>query len=56
MPPTQLIEVPGANSPAAAAAAVPPAEGIRAVFFPWLVPKPRVSGHLRKIASQTHLD
>ena len=34
----------------------PRAEGVRAVFFPSLASKPRVSGHMRKVASRVHLD
>lgn len=30
----------------------PPAEGVRAVFLPWLAPKPRLSGMQRQIAEE----
>lgn len=29
-----------------------PAEGVRAVFFPWLAPKPRLTGMQRQAAEQ----
>lgn len=30
----------------------PAAEGVRAVFFPWLAPKPRLSGLQRQMAEE----
>lgn len=33
----------------------PTAEGIRAVFFPWLAGKPKLSGSMRRVASAAHM-